>query len=205
LREDADLLSAEESAALRSELEALRKTLSCTDHRTSVGHRTRQPRVRDLCRPTHGPLHQAGAGGRKVEASKAACRRSSFSRTKSLSRRAVIEAKAGMSICDNLLQNGVEIEHACEKSCACTTCHVVVREGFETLDPSEEKEDDLLDKAWGWNRIRAFLSGDRQGQRSHHRDPEYTINMVKEIIVMKWTTRSKSRSRSRRSIPTQTR
>jgi len=40
---------------------------------------------------------------------------------------AVIEAKTGESICDNLLQNGVEIEHACEKSCACTTCHVVVR------------------------------------------------------------------------------
>src|SRR5438874_4143788 len=34
LREDADLLTAEESSALRSELEALRKTLSCTDHRT---------------------------------------------------------------------------------------------------------------------------------------------------------------------------
>src|SRR6266545_3944970 len=69
---------------------------------------------------------------------------------------AVIEAKSGVSICDNLLANGVEIEHACEKSCACTTCHVVVREGFETLDPSEEKEDDLLDKAWDWSRTRGF-------------------------------------------------
>ena len=66
---------------------------------------------------------------------------------------AVIDATPGVSICDSLLQNGVEIEHACEKSCACTTCHVVVREGFETLDPSEEDEDDLLDKACapaGW-------------------------------------------------------
>ena len=62
---------------------------------------------------------------------------------------AVIEAKSGMSLCDSLLAGGIEIEHACEKSCACTTCHVIVREGFETLDPSEEKEDDLLDKAWG--------------------------------------------------------
>ncbi|NOS97609.1 MAG: 2Fe-2S iron-sulfur cluster binding domain-containing protein [Methylotenera sp.] len=35
------------------------------------------------------------------------------------------------------------------KACACATCHVIVREGFESLPPSEEKEDDLLDRAWG--------------------------------------------------------
>ena len=53
---------------------------------------------------------------------------------------AVIEAQPGKSLCDTLLENGIEIEHACEKSCACTTCHVVVREGFETLAPAEETE-----------------------------------------------------------------
>jgi len=62
---------------------------------------------------------------------------------------AVIEAESGVSICDTLLANGVEIEHACEKSCACTTCHVIVREGFNSLAPSDELEDDMLDKAWG--------------------------------------------------------
>ena len=62
---------------------------------------------------------------------------------------AMIEAKAGESICQNLLDHGIEIEHACEMSCACTTCHVVVREGFNSLAPSEELEEDLLDKAWG--------------------------------------------------------
>ena len=62
---------------------------------------------------------------------------------------AVIEAPAGMSICDALLDNHIEIEHACEKSCACTTCHVIVRAGHEGLDPATDKEDDLLDKAWG--------------------------------------------------------
>lgn len=66
---------------------------------------------------------------------------------------AVIEAKPGVSICDSLLQNGIDIEHACEKSCACTTCHVVVREGFGTLAPAEETEEDLLDKAWGSSRL----------------------------------------------------
>jgi 2Fe-2S ferredoxin len=62
---------------------------------------------------------------------------------------AVIEAKAGGSICENLLEHGIEIEHACEMSCACATCHVVVREGFNALEPPCELEDDLLDKAWG--------------------------------------------------------
>src|SRR5579863_2548133 len=59
------------------------------------------------------------------------------------------QGKPGMSLLDNLLEQGIEIEHACEKSCACTTCHVIVREGFDALTPSEEDEDDLLDKAWG--------------------------------------------------------
>jgi 2Fe-2S ferredoxin len=62
---------------------------------------------------------------------------------------AVIDATPGISVCDALLDHHIEIEHACEKSCACTTCHVIVREGYESLDPPTEKEDDLLDKAWG--------------------------------------------------------
>lgn len=62
---------------------------------------------------------------------------------------AVIDAEVGRSICDNLLDHGVEIEHACEKSCACTTCHIVIREGFDALEPAEDDEEDLLDKAWG--------------------------------------------------------
>jgi len=62
---------------------------------------------------------------------------------------AVIDAPAGKTICDVLLDNDIDIEHACEKSCACTTCHVVVREGFNSLNELEEKEEDLLDKAWG--------------------------------------------------------
>jgi 2Fe-2S ferredoxin len=62
---------------------------------------------------------------------------------------AVIDAEPGKSICAALLESGIDIEHACEMSCACTTCHVVVREGFGALEPSDENEDDLLDKAWG--------------------------------------------------------
>ena len=94
----------------------------------------------------------------------------------------VIEVKAGTSICDGLLQNGIEIEHACEKSCACTTCHVILREGFDSLEPAEEKEEDLLDKAWG------LEANSRLSCQALVKDgdltieiPKYTINMVKEI------------------------
>ncbi|MCL9775967.1 ISC system 2Fe-2S type ferredoxin [Vibrio methylphosphonaticus] len=62
---------------------------------------------------------------------------------------AVLEAKPGETVLDVALKNGIGIEHACEKSCACTTCHIVVREGFDSLDESDELEDDMLDKAWG--------------------------------------------------------
>jgi 2Fe-2S ferredoxin len=62
---------------------------------------------------------------------------------------ASIEAPAGTSICEALLEHGIPIEHACEMSCACTTCHVVLREGYTSLNEIEEGEEDLLDRAWG--------------------------------------------------------
>ena len=40
-------------------------------------------------------------------------------------------------------------EHNCGGSCACTTCHCIIREGFESLNEADELEEDLLDKAWG--------------------------------------------------------
>lgn len=60
-----------------------------------------------------------------------------------------IEAPVGTSICEAMLDNGVNIEHACDMSCACTTCHVIIKEGFNSLNEAEEEEEDLLDKAWG--------------------------------------------------------
>ena len=93
----------------------------------------------------------------------------------------VIEAKPGTSICDALLDNGVEIEHACEKSCACTTCHVYVREGFDSLNESDEDEDDYLDKAWGLepdSRLSCQAIVDSEDLVIEI--PKYTINMVSE-------------------------
>ncbi len=62
---------------------------------------------------------------------------------------AEITAAAGTSICEALLENNIQIEHACEMSCACTTCHVIVRRGLESLNEAQEEEEDLLDRAWG--------------------------------------------------------
>jgi len=62
---------------------------------------------------------------------------------------AVVEAEVGTSICDALLAHDFAIEHACEMSCACTTCHVIIREGFASMDDADELEEDFLDKAWG--------------------------------------------------------
>jgi len=94
---------------------------------------------------------------------------------------ALLNVTPGISICDALLQNGVDIEHACEKSCACTTCHVIIREGLNSLNPAEELEDDMLDKAWG------LEPNSRLSCQALVADtdlvveiPKYTINMVKE-------------------------
>jgi 2Fe-2S ferredoxin len=62
---------------------------------------------------------------------------------------AELAAPSGTSICEALLENGIGIEHACDMSCACTTCHVIVRAGFSSLNALDENEEDLLDRAWG--------------------------------------------------------
>ena len=94
---------------------------------------------------------------------------------------AVVEAEPGTTICDAALQNGIEIEHACEKSCACTTCHVYIREGGESLNESEEDEDDLLDKAWGLEPdSRLSCQAVVAEQDLVVEIPKYTINMVSE-------------------------
>ena len=94
---------------------------------------------------------------------------------------AEIEAVPGTSICDILLANGIEIEHACEKSCACTTCHVIVRAGFEHMEPATEKEDDLLDKAWGLELTSRLSCQARMEDRDVTVEiPKYTLNQVSE-------------------------
>ena len=93
----------------------------------------------------------------------------------------VIETAPGTTICDALLENGIEIEHACEKSCACTTCHVIVREGFQSLPDAEDTEEDLLDKAWGLEpNSRLSCQAVVQEAPLVVEIPRYTINMTRE-------------------------
>ncbi len=93
----------------------------------------------------------------------------------------VVEVEPGISICDAALEHGIEIEHACEKSCACTTCHVIVREGFDSLEEPDELEEDLLDKAWGLepdSRLSCQAIVDDKDLVVEI--PRYTINQVSE-------------------------
>ncbi|UOF93508.1 MAG: ISC system 2Fe-2S type ferredoxin [Bordetella sp.] len=95
---------------------------------------------------------------------------------------AVIEhAQPGASICKTLLKNNIKIDHACELSCACTTCHIIVKEGFNSLDKASEEEEDLLDRAWG------LSSNSRLSCQAIICEvdltieiPKYTINHAKE-------------------------
>ncbi len=94
---------------------------------------------------------------------------------------AVLEAAEGSSLCEVLLDNNIAIEHACEMSCACTTCHVIVREGFDSLNPSTENEEDLLDAAWGLEATsRLSCQVKISAQKIIIEIPKYTINHARE-------------------------
>ena len=94
---------------------------------------------------------------------------------------AEIEGKSGQSVCDALLANDIEIEHACEKSCACTTCHVIFRDGFDNLNEATEDEEDLLDRAWGLEpESRLSCQTILDDEDVEIEIPLYTINHAKE-------------------------
>ncbi len=94
---------------------------------------------------------------------------------------AEIDAPKGKSICRALLDHRIEVEHACELSCACTTCHVIVRAGFDSLEASDEDEDDMLDKAWGLTPLsRLSCQAIVQDGDLTIEIPKYSINQVKE-------------------------
>lgn len=94
---------------------------------------------------------------------------------------AAFDARSGVFLCDALLRNGIALEHACEKSCACATCHVIVRAGFDGLDASSDAEDDQLDRAWGvepTSRLACQVVVRRQDLTVEL--PRYTVNLARE-------------------------
>ena len=94
---------------------------------------------------------------------------------------AELQVPAGTSLCEAMLENDIAIEHACEMSCACTTCHVVVRAGFDSLGEPDESEEDLLDRAWGLEPTsRLSCQAILAGQDVTIEIPKYSINHAKE-------------------------
>lgn len=94
---------------------------------------------------------------------------------------AIIEVDIGVSICNAALNHGIQIEHACEKACACTTCHVYIREGIDSLSEIEENEEDYLDKAWGLEPDSRLSCQAKVGRDDLMVEiPKYTINLVSE-------------------------
>lgn len=92
-----------------------------------------------------------------------------------------ITAPAGTSICEALLDHHINIEHACDMSCACTTCHVIVREGYNSLNEADEDEEDLLDRAWGLEPNSRLSCQAILAQKDVTIEiPRYTINHAKE-------------------------
>lgn len=90
-------------------------------------------------------------------------------------------AEQGASICDVLLAHDIDIEHACDQSCACTTCHVIVREGYDSMKEPTELEEDLLDQAWGLEADSRLSCQARVADTDLVVEiPKYTINHARE-------------------------
>jgi len=92
-----------------------------------------------------------------------------------------VNAPAGTSICEALLDNKIAIEHACDMVSACTTCHVIVRAGMRSLSEMEESEEDMLDRAWGLEPDSRLSCQAILGQQDVTIEiPKYSINHAKE-------------------------
>ena len=95
---------------------------------------------------------------------------------------AEVTAPAGTSICEALLDNNIPIEHACDMVCACTTCHVIVREGMASLNEIEDGEEDMLDRAWGLEpNSRLSCQAILAQQDVTIEIPKYSVNHAKEL------------------------
>ena len=91
------------------------------------------------------------------------------------------DAAPGTRLAIALLDNDVPIENACENSCACATCHVFVREGFHSLRPASEKEEDMLDRAWGVGPSSRLSCQTLVGETDLTLEiPRYSVNLVRE-------------------------
>jgi len=84
------------------------------------------------------------------------------------------------SFLDVAMNLGIPLEHACGGSCACTTCHLIIRQGEGNLSEMDDKEADRLDTAWDLTTssrlgCQAVITGDVVAEF-----PMYTRNYVQE-------------------------
>ena len=94
---------------------------------------------------------------------------------------AEFSAEEGKNICKLLLDHGIEIEHACDMARACTTCHIIVRQGYNSLGEVDELEEDLLDRAWGLTSMSRLSCQAKTAKENLLIEiPRYTINHAKE-------------------------
>lgn len=92
-----------------------------------------------------------------------------------------VSGNTGETILDIALRNDINIEHACGMSCACTTCHCIIKKGFNSLSKCLEKEEDALDKAWEVQMYSRLSCQAKLGQEDIVVEiPYYSINYVKE-------------------------
>lgn len=91
------------------------------------------------------------------------------------------ECRAGARLCDSLHAHGIAIEKACEMACVCTSCHVLIRQGFSSLRPASEEEEDQIGKAWGLETTSRLSCQVRVSDTDLVVEiPRYTLNIAKE-------------------------
>lgn len=86
------------------------------------------------------------------------------------------------SILSIALANDIDIEHSCGGVCACSTCHVFIKEGLETCNEATDDEEDQLEEARGLT-MHSRLSC--QAVPNGTKDvrvviPSWNVNLVKE-------------------------
>ncbi|MCA9471227.1 MAG: 2Fe-2S iron-sulfur cluster-binding protein [Nitrospirales bacterium] len=86
------------------------------------------------------------------------------------------------SVLDVALSAGIDIEHACGGVCACSTCHVIIKEGLDTCPEPTEDEDDQLEEAPGLSlQSRLACQCVPNGEKNLVVEiPEWNKNLVKE-------------------------
>jgi 2Fe-2S ferredoxin len=181
LQADGDLLSKEERSHIESLMLATLEAKKLEDaSRCGSRHRSLGKRHGSICRTTHEPRHTTRLV-RSTHRDNLMPVIQILPHAELCPQGAQLNVPAGTTICEALLDNQINIEHACDMSCACTTCHVIVRDGFHSLNPLDETEEDLLDRAWGLepnSRLSCQAIVAQQGLVIEI--PKYTINHAKE-------------------------